>query len=299
MKYHKRLTDLKNSFYIVPAFVLIGLVYIFPIFRIIQNSFFQPILGTSGSSTSKFVWLGNYALIFKDDVFWSSIKHNIILFFICVPLLVGLSIVLSVLLYERMRGWQIYRTLVFIPYVLPIVVVGIAFGFMFQYKGVINGILDSVSLGSFKIDWLGRSLPAFNVLIFMIVWKELGLGVIIMLARLLSLDVSLMEAGELDGCNWWGVLTRIIIPQIKEVIFFYTILTTITIFTWLFNYVYVLTKGGPGNATNILELYIYNQGIMYHNKGVSSAVAVILLMIVVIVMLIPQLSFFRNKKGSI
>jgi ABC-type sugar transport system permease subunit len=289
---NKTAENFRNSFYIIPAMLLIGFVFLYPIYKVIYNSFFVNVLGTTTPGAEKFVGLQNFMFVFKDSLFWNSIFHNIILFFICVPILVFGSLVLSVLLFERIKGWQIYRTIVFIPYILPIVVVGISFSFMFQLYGVINTIFQS------NIDWLGKSLPAFLVLVFTIVWKEIGFGVIIMLARLLSIEPTLLEAARIDGCNWWQLLVRIIIPQMKEVIYFYSVLSTIMVFTWLFNYVFVLTRGGPGTSTFILELYIYNQGFKYQNRGIASAVAVILLIIFIFVILIPEfrkISARRNK----
>ena len=285
--------DLRNSLYFVPALILIGFVFLYPLYRVISISFFEAVLGSSAPGAQKFVGFKNFAFVFKDNIFWESLTHNIVLFVICVPVLVFLSIMLSVLLFERMKGWQVYRTIVFTPYVLPIVVVGICFGFMFQLNGVINTIFSS------KIDWLGKSLPAFFVLILMIVWKELGFGVIIMLARLLSLEPTLLEAARLDGCNWWQLLIRVVIPQMKEVIYFYTVLTTITVFTWLFNYVFVLNRGGPGTSTYILELYIFNQGFKYQNRGIASAVAVILLLMFILIILIPEFRKISSRKNRL
>ena len=255
--------ELTNLLFVMPAILIIFFVFLFPIFKTVINSFYITMLGSVQAGASKFVGFRNYIFIFKDDLFWTSIQNNFILFIIIVPLLLILSITLSVLLYEKIKGWQFYRTIVFIPYVLPIIVVGISFSFMFQRNGVVNLILDNLSLGFLKLDWLARDYSTFGVLIFMIIWKELGFGVILMLARLLSIDKTLSDAGKLDGCNWWQLLIHVIIPQMSSIIYFYTILTTITAFTWLFNYVFILTRGGPGNATTILELYIYNQAFKY------------------------------------
>jgi ABC-type sugar transport system permease subunit len=294
--------ELKNNIkkwaYISPALILIGFVFIYPIIRVIQYSFFRVVLGTERAGESDFVGLANYILIFKDDLFWASLKHNMILFVICVPVLVGLSIVFSVLLFKRLKGWKIYRTMIFTPYVLPIVVVGTAFGYMFMSRGIVNMIFDYLNLDFLELDWLGKGYLAFGVLVFMIVWKELGFGVILMLARLMSIDESLLEAGELDGCSNLQLLFYVIIPQMKEVITFYAILMTIVSFTWLFNYVFILTRGGPGRITYILELYIYTRGFIYHNRGLGSAVASILLFILIILIFVPALRnlFNRDKR---
>lgn len=292
------ISNATSALYLGPALAVIALVFLYPIYRTINNSLLEAVLGASGAGTSRFVGLRNYLFVFRDSLFLESVKHNLLLFVICVPLLLGLSIALSVLLYEGIAGWKAYRTIVFTPYVLPIVVVGIAFGFMFQQSGVINTILGRLKLDALKVDWLARGFSAFNVLVVMIVWKELGFGVVIMLARLLSVDPSLIEAGLLDGCNWWQLLLRILVPQMREVIYFYTVLATITVFTWLFNYVFVLTRGGPGTSTYILELYVYNQAFKYHARGVSAAAASLIILAVLLVTVLPEIRRTSSRGGG-
>ncbi len=285
----RALANTKAALYLAPALAVVALVFVYPIYKTIHNSLLEAMLGGTNAGATRFVGFRNYGFLFRDSLFWDSIKHNLLLFATCVPLLLGLSVILSVLLYQGMRGWKVYRTVVFMPYVMPIVVVGVAFGFMFQYSGVINGILGSLGLGGLKVDWLARGVPAFFVLVVMIVWKELGFGVVIMLARLLSVDASLVEAGQLDGCNWWQLVFRVLVPQMRDVISFYAVLATITVFTWLFNYVFVLTRGGPGTTTYVLELYVYNQAFKYQNRGLSSAVAALIIVAVLLVTFAPDM----------
>ena len=292
-------TRVRIALYLAPALLLSLLVFFYPICKTIYNSLHELVLGGANAGASRFVGLGNFRFVFKDPLFAESLGHNFLLFLVCVPLLVVLSVAVAVLLNQGMTGWRAYRTIVFIPYVLPIVVVGISFGFMFQLNGVINTAFAALKLDALRVDWLAKSNSAFLVLVVMIVWKELGFGVVIMLARLLSVDESLIEAGRLDGCNSWQLTLPVIVPQMKEIIYFYTVLATITVFTWLFNYVFVLTRGGPGTSTYILELYAYNQAFRYQNRGLSSAVAALIILAVLLVTFLPELRRLAARKEGI
>jgi ABC-type sugar transport system permease subunit len=113
-----------------------------------------------------------------------------------------------------------------------------------------------------------------------IIWKEVGFGVILFLSRLLSVEEQLFEAAELDGANWFQKLIHITIPQLSTVIEFYTIFSIITVFSWVFTYVFATTDGGPNNSTFVMELYIYKIAFRYNIPGVASSAALILLSVV-------------------
>jgi raffinose/stachyose/melibiose transport system permease protein len=110
-----------------------------------------------------------------------------------------------------------------------------------------------------------------------VIWKEFGFGVVLFLARLMSVEEELFEAASLEGARWGQVLFRITIPQLATVIEFYVVINVITMLSWVFNYVFVMTSGGPGNATMVSELYIYLQGFRYNLQGVAAAASVFLL----------------------
>jgi ABC-type sugar transport system permease subunit len=224
------------------------------------------------------VGLSNYKLIFMDNVFIQAIQHNGILI-ICVPIMVVAALLLSILLFERIRGWQFYRTTLFLPYLLPITVVGLVFSYIFQFSGVLNGILNAIGLKFLALDWLGSTHLALPTLMFVIIWKEMGFGVILFLARLMSVDEELYDAAKIDGANWLQLHLNITLPQLSTVIEFFTVISIITMLSWVFNYVYVMTNGGPGNATIVTELYIYLMAFQYNNINLAAAVSVLLLLV--------------------
>jgi ABC-type sugar transport system permease subunit len=164
------------------------------------------------------------------------------------------------------------------------------FSNLFQRSGAINQILNSVGLDFLALDWLGDEKLALWTVMMVIVWHEVGFGIVLFLARLLSLDESLQEAAMVDGARWWQRLWYVTIPQLRSIIEFYVTITVITIMAWVFAYVYVMTRGGPGTATQILELYIYNYAFRNGLPGIASAVAV-MLFLVTLLLIIPLFRF--------
>jgi ABC-type sugar transport system permease subunit len=119
-----------------------------------------------------------------------------------------------------------------------------------------------------------------------ILWKEVGLGIILFLARLLSIDEQLFEAAELDGASWLQKVIYVAIPQLSSVIQFYTLFSIITVFCWVFNYIFATTNGGPNNSTYVMELYIYKIAFRYNIPHVAASAAVLLLVFVCIIIYI-------------
>jgi len=184
---------------------------------------------------------------------------------------------LAVLLYERARGWRIYRSVLFLPYILAVPIVGIVASYIFALNGALNSILRAVGLEGLALDWLGSEHLSLLTVAIVIVWREIGFGIILFLARLLSMDEEQLEAARIDGAGWWNRLWYVILPELRGTIEFYVVVASITMLAWVFAYVYTITEGGPGTSSTVLELYIYNQGLRNSLPGMASAVAVVLL----------------------
>jgi ABC-type sugar transport system permease subunit len=255
--------------YVAPAILLIGFVFAYPVARVIDFSM-RLIRGNSGP----FVGTDNFSLIFDDPTFVAAAKHSALLL-LAVPVLLVISIVVAVLLYERMRGWRIYRSVLFFPYILAVPVVGIVASYLFTLNGVVNTILGGIGIDG--PDWLGNGDVALWTLMFVIVWREVGFGIVLFLARLLTLPEEQIEAARIDGAGWWSRLRYVILPELRGTVEFYAVVAAITMLAWVFGYVYTLTDGGPGDSTQVLELYIYNQGLRNSLPGMASAVAVLLM----------------------
>ena len=169
--------------YAAPMMLFVTAIFAYPIVSLVkyslQDASIDPSQGQVGIS------LANFRYIFDDPLFRTALLNNLKLF-LCVPIMLALSVILSAILFERPRGWQTYRTLLFVPYVLSIPTVGFVFGYIFQYQGALNSILRTAGLGGLAVDWLGSPAWAMRTIMFVIIWKELGFGIILCLARLSS-----------------------------------------------------------------------------------------------------------------
>jgi ABC-type sugar transport system permease subunit len=225
--------------------------------------------------------------------FQAAVKNNLQLLII-VPVLVFLAIILSVLVFEGVRGWRFYRTAIFIPYILPITVVGITFGYIFTLRGVLNEFLKVIRL-DLGIDWLGNPNLALWTLMIVIIWKELGFGIMLFLARLMSINEDLYDAAKIDGANWFRLLIHITIPQLSTIIEFFGIITIINILSWIFAYSYTVTMGGPGNATMVIELFIFRQLMKWSIPKVGAGAAASVLLFFAVLVLVFSLLRIRKR----
>ncbi len=264
--------------YLAPAAALLAFVFGYPLVAIFDFSF-RRIRGATGP----FIGLENYRQVFKDDVFRLALTHNAELL-LAVPILVVIGVVLAVLLYERVAGWRFHRTLLFAPYVIAIPVIGTIFSNLLSLNGALNEVLRAVGLRALALDWLGNGRNAIWAVMGVIVWHEMGFGIVLYLARLMSLNEELQDAGKIDGAGWWQRLWYITVPQLRSVTEFYAVTGVITMLAWVFPFIYVISRGGPGNATQVMELYIYNFAFRNSLPGIASAVAVILFIVTVLLM---------------
>ncbi len=281
---------LEPYLFISPAMLVLLLIFGYPVYRLVVLSFERQIQGQL-----VFAGLSNYQAIFSDDVFIAAIQHNLTLL-LCVPIMVVIALLLAVFLFERIRGWQFYRTTLFLPYLLPIAVIGLIFSYIFQLSGVLNDFLTAIGLNSLALDWLGSTKLALPTLMFVIIWKEVGFGIILFLARLMSVEEELFDAAKIDGANWWQLQWNITIPQLATVMEFFIVISIITMLSWVFNYVYVMTGGGPGNATMVSELYVYLMGFRYNQTHLAAAVSVLLLIVTGVFIFFDL--YLRDRSGT-
>ena len=201
-------------------------------------------------------------------------------------------------LHERVAGWKLYRSVLFLPYILAVPIIAVVMKKIFQFNGPVNDLLRGLGLDFLALDWIGSSDVALWTVMILIIWRESALGIILFLARLLSLDESLMEAAKLDGASWWQRLIYVIVPQMKVVIEFYLVVSVITILSSVFAYVYMIGggRGGPGTSTMVVELYIFNALIRTSLPGIASAVSVMLFL--VSLLLIVPLFLVRRRANE-
>jgi len=275
-------------FYVAPAVLMMAFVFGYPVVSVIRYSFYA-----GNMNRLIYVGLANYNAIFHDDVFWTSIKNNL-LFLICVPIMIVIALPLAIFLYESIKGWKFYRFVVFLPYVISATVIGITFSYLYQYNGVLNTYLRSMGLHALALDWLGNSHYVVMSIMSVIIYQQVGFGVILFLAQMINLPSEVFEAAELDGVTWWQKQWHVTIPQLKGVLEFFAITEAINMLSWVFNYVYVLTSGGPANSSSVLEIYIWRNAFFFHSYGSASAVSTILMFVSVIMIFI----YFRIRNRN-
>ena len=205
-----------------------------------------------------------------------------------------LSLLIAILLFEHVRGWLVYRGVIFMPYILAIPVVGLTFVYLLGLNGIVNTLLKDVGLGFLVQDWLGSIkwvLPSISVVI---IYREMGFGMVLFLARLMSLEKEILEAAEIDGANFWQKHIYVTLPQLSAVIEFFVVVELITMLSWVFAYVFTMTGGGPGFASTVMELYIWKHAFAFRSPGIASALAVVLLAVTT-VLIVLQLRLRRRS----
>jgi ABC-type sugar transport system permease subunit len=275
--------NLEPYIYLFPSLAFILLIYLYPFFEVFRESFFNM-----RKWPGEFVGIRNYVVALSDDNFYLSLWHNIQLLLV-IPIILIISLIIAVILHERVFGSKFYRSVLFIPYIVPLVAIGIAFSFFFQYSGAFNQLLIFVRLDFFVNDWLGKPKLALPVVASAIVWRELGFATILFIARLSSVSEDVVDASLIDGAGWWTRLWKIYLPELRNVVEFYIILSIITMISQIFGFVFVITSGGPAKATWVSEFYIYQRSFLYNDRGVGLVMAVVLIFITI------SLVFLSNR----
>ena len=254
-----------------PAFAFILFIYGLPILQIFVLSFGHPTVeGTTAYG------LNNYQFVLADAIFWQALRNNVFLL-IGPPVMVVVALVAAAILFDQVRFWRFYRTMIFLPYILAVPIIGITFGYLYGYDGIVNQVLRAVGAGGLAQPWLGDPNLVTPSILTVIIYREMGFGVMLLLARMSSIQEELYEAAMLDGAGWWARLRYITIPQTRSVIQFFVVIELITMLSWVFAYVYSISYGGPGFASFVLEIYIWKNAFDFHSPGIASAAAVIML----------------------
>jgi len=259
-------------------------------------SFYLSFVEWKGLGPMKFVGLKNFAMLFKDKVFIQSMENGFLLFFMYVPLMTFLALVLAVILNsKRVRGFKLFRTIIFMPYIMNIAAAGFSFRLLLDQKyGPVN-----VFLGNFfhisPIPWLEDIWWARVSLCLLIIWVWLGYNMVIMLAGLQTIPGELTEAAMIDGANPAQSFFYVTIPLMRPVILFSVVLSLMGSFA-LFNEVFILTvpAGGPMNATITPFVDIFNQAFGNNRFGYASAMAYAYFVILFVLTLI-QVRYFGQR----
>jgi ABC-type sugar transport system permease subunit len=274
---------------LIPAALFVVVLMVLPIGATIYHSFTNW-----DGLTSTFIGMRNFTLILHNPIV-SEIFLNSLIFLISVPLILFASLVVAVLVYEKVLGWRLFRFLFFIPCVLSPVIIGVLFSTFFLPGGMADQPLRAVGLGSFA--WLSYPWTARLVVILALVWSSFGFGMVVILS---AMDLLTMYQriffGSFFVCFVWYVFFFLFSQRLWFCFFFNDTATTeIYTFTSLFSFVFVITAGGPGFATTTVDYYTYLTTFENGQFGYGAALAVMLFLIV-LVLTIAQIKLFPQRE---
>jgi multiple sugar transport system permease protein len=231
-------------------------------------------------TSPEFIGFANYVRMFAEDpLFWKILRNTCYYTFVSVPLNLVLSIALASLLNRPLRGMRLYRTLVYTPSLVPLVAATILFSWVLAPdSGILNRALGLVGIAG--PDWLRDESWVIPALILLTLWG-VGSGVVLLLAGMQGIPSELLEASVIDGANPRQQFFRIVLPMLSPVILFNLVMGLIASFQ-VFAQVYILTSGGPNNASQMLVPYLYQQGFKNYYMGYASALSWLLFVIIMI-----------------
>lgn len=263
------------SVLLLPALIIVFGLLIFPMISSFIMSLTRMDL-LNPSSSKEFIGLGNYLEAARNPSFWAAFGKTWYFALLTVSIETFLGLCIALLLNQNFKGRGFVRGLIILPWALPYVVNGIMWKWIFDANyGAFNALLNQLGLLKSYQIWLGDPVAAFHIVIFANIWKETPVAVLLILAALQAVPKELYEAAMVDGATGRQCFRKVILPMLQPVIMVVMVLKTI----WAlkeFDLIYVMTKGGPADATNVLTYYIYQNTFKFLKFGYGSALAYIL-----------------------
>lgn len=277
--------------FVLPALALMGLFVGWPVLSAARMSLYR---WRGFGPMDDFVGLDNYRRVLTDEVFTQAVTHNLVIVVLSILVQLPLGLGVALLLNRRMRGRGVVRTLIFVPYVLAEVIAGVIwFQLLIPDTGVVDGVLEGVGITAPDQGFLGTPGLALWAVVAVLTWKYLGLAILLFLAGLQSVPEEVHEAAQLDGASWWQTQWRVVVPLIGPTIRTWCFLSMIGSLQ-LFDMVWVLTGGGPANATTTMATYLIAQGTQRGNYGIAGAASVVLFVIGVVMAALYQRLVLRR-----
>ncbi|TKJ47749.1 hypothetical protein CEE34_02250 [Candidatus Aerophobetes bacterium Ae_b3a] len=282
--------------FILPCFVVYALFLLTPLF----GTFAFSLTRWDGISFDnlRFIGLQNYKELFFDDpTFWLALRNNLVFVGGAVVFQCILGLAVALLLEQKLVLGNFFRGTYLIPFTISLVVIGIVFESILNPSlGVLDKVLTSIGLEEFTGLglWLGKAKKAIWILIFIQAWYGFGWSMLIFVSRLKAIDPQLYEAARVDGATEWQKIVFITIPLLKSITAVVVLFATMWAMK-IFTIPYVVTRGGPNHATEVLATWAFSHGLSYQHIGYGSTIAVVL---VVIAMIIGSLLFRLTGMGK-
>ncbi len=267
--------------YVGPAAVVMAVACLYPVLSALQLGFYDWSIGTPWSD-ARWVGLETFLRTLQDPAVWRSLRITLLFAFVCVTAEMVLGIALALALEDRpgrpLRGVAFFRTLFILPMMIAPIAVGLTWRYLFDAQfGLVNALLGV--FGAQPVAWLANEHMAFAAIVIADIWQWTPFVFIMMIAALANVDTAVLEAARMDGANWWQTTFRVKLPMVMNVIVVTLLMRLIDAFRVL-EVVYILTFGGPGDATEILSLHIYKTAFVGQQLGAAAAISVLLLAVV-------------------
>ena len=282
---------LSGYLYLVPVGVVLGGTVLFPILKAMHMSLYNHVL--IKPQEYRYVGLANYVRLLHDDVFWLSLWNSFVWVFGSVSFQFLGGFVGALLLHESFRGRALVRTLTLLPWIIPGVVVALIWEFIYQPNyGLLNDLLARAGWMGERVAWLANPNLAMPAVIFTNIWRGVPFFAIMLLAGLQAIPTELYEAARVDGASVTQRFWHLTLPMLRPII----VVATATRIIWTFNYadlIFVMTSGGPANATQITSTYTLLQAYSNLDFGYAATLSVALLLI----MLAFTVFYLRVTRG--
>ncbi len=285
---YRNQTLILSLLFVLPALINFAVFRYYPMIWAAWASLWQySLLG----GFKEFVGLANYTRALADPNFWNSLGVTLYFAVLKVPLQVVLALALAVFANQPRRGMGTIRALIFIPVVTSFIVVSIVWGMILNRDvGLLNAILQTLGLP--RLTYLTSPTNALPSVVAISIWKDIGYSVILLAAGLNGISRTFYEAAIVDGANAWQRFRFITLPMLRRTLMF--VLVTTTIFSFqVFIPVYQLTKGGPGQATNVIVYDIYKKAFVFGEMGLASAMSMMLLALMLVISIV-QMRLLRS-----
>lgn len=277
MTSHRRM-QLYGALLLLPAAVLLATFAYLPTITTVINSLFLP--GFRGAP-AEFVGIENYQVLFEDPTFWKVARNNLIYAVGTIPTSIALALVMALFVNGKLRGRGFVRMAYFTPTILPMIAAANIWMFFYAPQiGLFNKLLGA--LGFSGVNWLGDPSVALGSVIVMSVWKEAGFFMIFYLAALQGIAPELKEASDLEGTSRWSFFWRVTFPLLMPTTLFVLINALINAVR-VVDHLFILTKGGPNNATNLLLYYVYENAFSFFDRTTAATITVVILLVLAVV----------------
>lgn len=296
------LSSVKPKNRIIFAYLFVPLVlYFFAVFLPLLTAAYYSFFEKKGGPNKTFIGLDNYKTLLTDEVFRNSLGHNIYLVIACIIGQIGLAFIFVLMINSRLVKLKgIHRTFAFFPSTVAAVSIGFIFTMVYDYKkGLLNWFLELIGKGSDAKVWLNEPKLVMLLIAIPLIWQFIGYYMVIILSAISSVDKEIFEVAEIDGANALQRAIYIIMPLIKN-----TLLVCVTLCVAgnmkAFDHIYVLTSGGPGNASMVMALYGYKVSFAQQNMGYGSAISIGIFFASLVVIGLTQLlvKLLTKEKGE-